>query len=82
MVAKGIDEATARKYLDQVRNLTPNETIKIIFDYLDKSGFDSTWYKLNPPWPVLSPTQPDLSGKSRSPALRVVQSWVANALIN
>ena len=48
MVAKGIDEATARKYLDQVRNLTPNETIKIIFDYLDKSGFDSTWYKFEP----------------------------------
>ncbi|MFZ2202594.1 MAG: histidine--tRNA ligase [Microgenomates group bacterium] len=48
MVAKGIDEATARKYLAKVKNLTPNETIKIIFDYLDKSGFDSTWYKFEP----------------------------------
>ncbi len=48
MAAKGIAEATARKYLDQVRNLTPNDTIKTIFDYLDKSGFDSTWYKFEP----------------------------------
>lgn len=48
MVAKGIDESTARKYLAKVKNLTPNETVKTIFDYLDKSGFDSTWYKFEP----------------------------------
>ncbi|OGD72250.1 histidine--tRNA ligase [Candidatus Collierbacteria bacterium RIFCSPHIGHO2_01_FULL_50_25] len=48
MIAKGIDETTAREYLIKVRALTPNETIRIIFDYLDKSGFDSSWYKFEP----------------------------------
>ena len=48
MVAKGIDKSTAKSYLDQVRALVPNETIKVIFDYLDKSGFDSSWYKFEP----------------------------------
>lgn len=48
MVNKGITEKTAREYLDKVRLLVPNETIKIIFDYLDKAGFDPSWYKFEP----------------------------------
>lgn len=48
MVAKGFDEPAAKNYLEKVRSLTPNETIKTIFDYLNKSGFESSWYKFEP----------------------------------
>lgn len=48
IIAKGIDEATAKNYLVKVRSLVPNETIKTIFDYLNQSGFDSSWYKFEP----------------------------------
>lgn len=48
MVAKGISKEVASGYLDKVRNLTPNDIINTIFDYLAKAGFDSSWYRFEP----------------------------------
>lgn len=36
------------KYLNYVENLKPNETIRTILDYLEKSGFDKDWYAFEP----------------------------------
>ena len=47
MVAKGIDASKAREYLVIVKNLKPNETIKIILDYLTSLGFDRSWFEFD-----------------------------------
>jgi len=48
MVSKGINIAKAKEYLSFVKNLQPNETIKIILNYLDKLGFEQSWYAFEP----------------------------------
>ena len=48
MVSKGIDKDQAQKYFDYVKNIQPDETLKIIFDYLRASGFADDWYKFDP----------------------------------
>lgn len=48
MIGKGIAKEKAQKYLDEVTNLAPNETIQFILNYLDKLGFDKDWYKFDP----------------------------------
>ncbi|MBI5150992.1 MAG: histidine--tRNA ligase [Candidatus Pacebacteria bacterium] len=48
MKAKGIEEKTARGYLDTVLTLKPNETIQIILNYLKNQGFESDWYEFDP----------------------------------
>ncbi len=48
MVKKGISETQAKQYLKTVRNLEPDETIKIIFDFLEKSGFSKEWFRFEP----------------------------------
>lgn len=46
MEAKKI--AGGKKYLETIKKLKPNETINIIFDYLEKSGFNPDWYEFDP----------------------------------
>ncbi|RJQ24831.1 histidine--tRNA ligase [Candidatus Parcubacteria bacterium] len=48
MVRKGIDEEMAQKYLETITNLQPNETIKVILEYLKNVGFDENWYTFDP----------------------------------
>ena len=48
MEAKGIKKSDAKKYLKKVKGLKPNETIKTIFAYLEKSGFPKNWYEFEP----------------------------------
>jgi histidyl-tRNA synthetase len=48
MTNKGITPENAAKYFDFVKNLQPNETIRIIFDYLKNLGFPETWYRFEP----------------------------------
>jgi histidyl-tRNA synthetase len=48
MVKKGIDKTKAQEYLEFVKNLQPDETIKIIFAYLKNSGFPESCYKFQP----------------------------------
>ncbi len=48
MVKKNIPENQAKEYLNLVKNLQPNETIKIILDYLKACGFEKSWYEFNP----------------------------------
>ena len=48
MLKKGIEKTQAEKYLTFVRNLQPDETIKDIFSYLEKAGFDKNWFKFEP----------------------------------
>lgn len=48
MKEKGIPAKEAQKYLDFVKKLSPNETIKIILNYLEKMGFPSDWYAFDP----------------------------------
>lgn len=48
MVAKGIEKERAQGYLEFVKNLKPNETIQTVFDYLENSGFDKSWYRFEP----------------------------------
>jgi histidyl-tRNA synthetase len=48
MIAKGIEEEQAKKYFDQVKKIQPDETIKIIFDYLQKSGYGPEHYQFEP----------------------------------
>ena len=48
MVSRGISENEAKKYLDNITNLKPNETIKKIFQILEKFGFDKDWYVFDP----------------------------------
>lgn len=48
MVRKGITSDKAQEYLSYVQNLTPNETIEIILNYLNASGFEKDWYSFEP----------------------------------
>lgn len=48
MENKGIEPAKAKEYLDYVKNLKPNEEIKIILDYLKSYGFPDDWYVFDP----------------------------------
>lgn len=48
MIKRGIDKNQAEKYLETVKNLKPNETIKTILEYLDSLDFDSDWYQFDP----------------------------------
>ena len=48
MVKKGIMKTQAEIYLNYVKNLKPNATIQIIFEYLKNLGFDNDWYKFEP----------------------------------
>jgi len=48
MVAKGIEQNTAKEYLSFVQKLEPDETIQIIMDYLKSYGFDKNWYVFDP----------------------------------
>src|SRR3989339_1517159 len=48
MVSKGIEKTQAEKYFDQVMNIKPDETIKTIITYLEKSGFSSEVYRFEP----------------------------------
>jgi histidyl-tRNA synthetase len=48
MIKKTISKTQAETYLNYVKNLTPNETIQTIFDYLKNLGFPDDWYKFEP----------------------------------
>lgn len=48
MTAKKISLAKAKKYLDKVQNLQPDETVKIILAYLQKNDFPANWYSFEP----------------------------------
>jgi histidyl-tRNA synthetase len=48
MVKKNIDADTARGYLKYIQELQPNETITTILNYLEKQGFDKSWYEFDP----------------------------------
>ncbi len=48
MVKRGISKEQAKKYLEQVTNLKPNETINKIFELLQKFGIDKDWYVFDP----------------------------------
>ncbi len=48
MVSKGITEDQAKKYLQGITSLKPNETINKIFEVLEKFGFDKDWYVFDP----------------------------------
>lgn len=48
MQDKGISLEKAKEYVKFVQNLQPDETVKIILDYLAKSGFDKDWYEFDP----------------------------------
>src|SRR3989339_1791214 len=48
MKRKEISQIQAEKYFDQVMNIKPDETIKTIITYLEKSGFSSEVYRFEP----------------------------------
>ena len=48
MKRKEISQIQAEKYFDQVMNIKPDETIKTIITYLEKSGFSSEFYRFEP----------------------------------
>jgi histidyl-tRNA synthetase len=48
MIKKGISESDANKYFDAIANIQPDETIKTIISYLEKSGFGSEYYRFEP----------------------------------
>lgn len=48
MVVKGIPPSDAKKYLNVVKNLQPNETIKTIMTYLKDTGFPDDWFAFSP----------------------------------
>ena len=48
MVSKGIELSQANIYFDQVKNIKPDENIKTIVSYLEKSGFSSEFYRFEP----------------------------------
>ncbi len=48
MVAKGIPQDTAEKYLKTTLALKPNTTITTILEYLKQQGFDEDWYAFDP----------------------------------
>jgi histidyl-tRNA synthetase len=48
MEEKGITVEDAKKYLEKVKSLVPNQTISVILRYLGNMGFDDSWYKFEP----------------------------------
>ncbi len=48
MAKKGIKPEKAKEYLEFVKNLKPNKTIKTILSYLKNQGFSDDWYKFDP----------------------------------
>jgi histidyl-tRNA synthetase len=48
MVKKGISQTQAKKYLNLIKKIKPNQTINIILDYLKSQGFDKSWYQFDP----------------------------------
>lgn len=48
MVGKGIPQDQAKKYLEDVTSLKPNETIKQIFELLEEFGIDKDWFVFDP----------------------------------
>jgi len=48
MEKKGIPNTTAKGYLDYVRNIKPDDTVKTIISYLEKSGFSRQFYRFEP----------------------------------
>jgi histidyl-tRNA synthetase len=48
METKGIDLSDAYALVRSIKKLKPNETIKIIFDYLKSLGFAANWYEFDP----------------------------------
>ena len=48
MIKKGISDSDANKYFDAIANIQPDETIKTIISYLEKSGFGSEYYRFEP----------------------------------
>lgn len=48
MIKKGIANDEAKKYLQYVKDLKPNETIVTILNYLKSAGFPESWYEFDP----------------------------------
>ncbi|HCR35623.1 histidine--tRNA ligase [Candidatus Woesebacteria bacterium GWC2_33_12] len=48
MVKKGIANSKAKEYLKFVSQIKPDETIKTIIEYLEKSGFSREFYRFEP----------------------------------
>lgn len=48
MVDKGIEKEKAKQYLLFVQNIQPDETVKTIITYLEKSGFSQQFYRFEP----------------------------------
>jgi len=48
MVKKGIANSKAKEYLKSVSQIKPDETIKTIIAYLEKSGFSREFYRFEP----------------------------------
>lgn len=48
MIKKGITEDKASEYLEFVKKLKPDEVVKVIIDYLQKSGFSGENYQFEP----------------------------------
>ena len=48
MKKKGISDSDAKKYLKQIDEIKPNETIEVIFKYLKDAGFEKDWYEFDP----------------------------------
>lgn len=48
MQTKGISKEQAKKYMNYVKNIKPNETIEIIEKYLLNYGFPKEWFEFNP----------------------------------
>jgi len=48
MINKGIGKVQAEMYFEQVQNIKPDETIKTIISYLEKSGFGKEFYRFEP----------------------------------
>ena len=48
IIKKGISKTDANKYLNEVKNLKPNDTINTILNYLQKTGFDESWFEFAP----------------------------------
>jgi histidyl-tRNA synthetase len=48
MINKGFPRATAKEYLDKVKNLKPNADLETIFRYLRDSGISEEFYRFEP----------------------------------
>lgn len=48
MIGKGIDQDSAKKYIDVVKTAKPNETINNILKYLEDYGFEKDWFRFEP----------------------------------